>query len=75
VSSIVASVAMIVTLFLKDIPLKAPKTKPGEKLTAAGDELAVQLGNAQAKDEPILSISNHRQGQEIWISDIESPAR
>lgn len=55
VSAIVAAVALIATLFLKEIPLKAAKQSGDEQVKAAGEELAVQLGQSEGKDEPILT--------------------
>jgi predicted MFS family arabinose efflux permease len=50
-SAFVASVALIVTLFLKEIPLKqAKKSSP----TQSGEELATELGQSESKDEPVL---------------------
>ncbi len=57
ISALVASLALIVSLFLKEIPLTPkPKkpSKPKDKSTEAGEELAVELGQAEAKDEPAL---------------------
>lgn len=59
VSAIVASVALIITLFLKEIPLAKhddePKPKRGRRTIQAGEELAVELGQAEPKDEPLLA--------------------
>ncbi len=55
IGAVVASVALIVTLFLKEIPLQqADKPKRG-RLNESGKGLAVELGQAQSKDEPILA--------------------
>jgi hypothetical protein len=54
ISAIVAVVALIVTLFLKEIPLRQTEAKPG-RAKEAGEELAVGLGQAEAKDEPVLT--------------------
>lgn len=53
ISALVACVAMVTTLFLKEIPLKTTKSRT--KPVKAGDELAVELGQAEPKDEPILT--------------------
>jgi hypothetical protein len=43
---------MVATLFLQEIPLKqSKKRKPASE---AGDELAVGLGQAEGKDEPVI---------------------
>lgn len=57
IGAIVASAALIVTLFLKEIPLRQSPKKPqrGSRAKESGEELAVQLGQAEAKDEPILA--------------------
>ena len=53
ISAMVACVALVTTLFLKEIPLKSAKPKR-DSATAAGDELAVELGQSEGKDEPVL---------------------
>jgi EmrB/QacA subfamily drug resistance transporter len=54
ISSLLAMAALTATFFLKEIPLReAAKPKPG-KVTEAGEELAVELGQANPKDEPAL---------------------
>ncbi|HUC20248.1 MAG TPA: MDR family MFS transporter [Candidatus Polarisedimenticolaceae bacterium] len=54
IGSLVALAALMVTFFLKEIPLRGSgKNKPG-KLAEGGEELAVGMGQAEAKDEPIL---------------------
>jgi EmrB/QacA subfamily drug resistance transporter len=50
-SALVASVALIATLFLKEIPLKQSKKTTATK---SGEELATELGQSEPKDEPIL---------------------
>ncbi len=57
IGAIVASVALVITFFLKEIPLRQGPKAPGSGRRAkeAGEELAVELGQAQAKDEPVLS--------------------
>ncbi len=52
VSALVACVAMIVTLFLREVPLKVSKESP---LVESGEELAVELGQSEPKDEPVLT--------------------
>ena len=55
VSAGVAAVALVITFFLREIPLKQAKAaRPVRQLEEAGEELAVELGQAGAKDEPIL---------------------
>jgi EmrB/QacA subfamily drug resistance transporter len=55
ISAVVASVALIVTLFLKEVPITAkPKQPKRSDATEAGEELAVELGQAEGKDEPAL---------------------
>jgi EmrB/QacA subfamily drug resistance transporter len=53
ISAIVACAAMVATLFLKEIPLKRA-AKP-KKAVQAGEELAVELGQSEPKDEPALT--------------------
>lgn len=56
VSAIVAVLALVITLFLKEIPLaKREKPAKGTGAIEAGDELAVELGQANPKDEPALA--------------------
>jgi EmrB/QacA subfamily drug resistance transporter len=56
ISALVATVALVVTFFLKEIPLKqTEKPKHGGHLKEAGEELATELGQAESKDEPILT--------------------
>jgi MFS family permease len=55
ISAVVAGVALIVSLFIKEVPLhRTAKPKRGARAKAAGEELAVELGQAEAKDEPAL---------------------
>jgi hypothetical protein len=53
ISALVACLALVVTLFLKEIPLRQQRGKT--QTEAAGDELAVQLGQSEPKDEPVLT--------------------
>jgi hypothetical protein len=56
VSALVAALALIVSLFVKEVPLRqTTKPRRGGRATQAGDELAVELGQAEAKDEPALA--------------------
>jgi EmrB/QacA subfamily drug resistance transporter len=57
IGALVATAALIVTFFLPEIPLRQAKTAPkrGKRLNQAGTELAVELGQAEDKDEPVLS--------------------
>jgi EmrB/QacA subfamily drug resistance transporter len=58
IGALVACVALIVTFFFKEIPLREqPKAKRKGKAKHAGEELAVELGQASAKDEPDLTRS------------------
>lgn len=52
-STILAAVALAFTLFLKEIPLKGHKEEP-DQLAEAGEEIAVGLGQAETKDQPVL---------------------
>jgi hypothetical protein len=56
ISYLLALAAFGVTIFLKEVPLHASK-KPADKLAEAGEELAIELGQAEAKDEPVLTPS------------------
>ena len=53
VAAIISCAALVACLFLKEIPLRQAK-KPDDA-TEAGDQLAVELGQTQPKDEPALS--------------------
>ncbi len=55
ISALVASAALVVTLFLKEIPLRKSAKPASDRVTQAGDELAVELGQAETKDEPFLT--------------------
>jgi hypothetical protein len=57
ISALVATAALLVSLFLKEIPLqqRPKKASPDQDATRAGDELAVELGQAEGKDEPALT--------------------
>jgi EmrB/QacA subfamily drug resistance transporter len=56
ISAVVAAVALVTTFFLKEIPLKTRAgNKDKTKSAEAGDELAVELGQAEGKDEPVLT--------------------
>ncbi len=56
ICAVVAAVSLVVTLFLKEIPLTSTQPKPKRDAeTLAGDELAVGLGQAEPRDEPILT--------------------
>ena len=55
IGAIVSAVALVVTLFLKEIPLARRATSTDKSdTTEAGEELAVALGQAEGKDEPTL---------------------
>jgi EmrB/QacA subfamily drug resistance transporter len=53
ISALVACAALIVSFFLEEIPLK--QRGPKKQTDEAGDELAVGLGQSEAKDEPLLT--------------------
>lgn len=53
ISALVACVAAVITLFLKEIPLQTRKET--DAITESGEELAVELGQAEPKDEPQLT--------------------
>jgi len=56
IAALLATLAMITTLFLKEIPLRQMKPKKGsDAAEEAGQELAVELGQSEPKDEPVLT--------------------
>jgi EmrB/QacA subfamily drug resistance transporter len=54
IGAIVAVAALVVTFFLKEIPLRKSKEPADSATQEAGEELAVGLGQAEGKDEPVL---------------------
>lgn len=54
IGAIVAVAALVVTFFLKEIPLRKSKEPTNTAAQEAGEELAVGLGQAEGKDEPVL---------------------
>lgn len=54
VAAITASAALVVSFFLKEIPLDTRKKKPESPATQAGDELAADYGQANPANEPVL---------------------
>jgi EmrB/QacA subfamily drug resistance transporter len=55
IGALVSCVALVITLFLQEIPLaKRGSSKNSSDSTEAGEELAVELGQAEAKDEPVF---------------------
>jgi len=52
-STALALIGFIATLFLKELPLRSKDDKPNTA-TEAGEELAAGLGQAEDKDEPVL---------------------
>jgi MFS family permease len=53
VAAVISCVALVACLFLKEIPLR--QAKKHDATTEAGDQLAVELGQSQPKDEPALT--------------------
>jgi hypothetical protein len=53
ISAVVGALALIATFTLKEIPLVARKR--GAAAEEAGEELAVEMGQAEPDDEPILA--------------------
>lgn len=56
IAAMIAAVALVVTLFLKEIPLRTDNQprRRGERLEEAGGELAAELGQAEPEDAPVL---------------------
>jgi EmrB/QacA subfamily drug resistance transporter len=53
ISAVVGAIALVVTMTLKEIPLV--DRRKGGQAEAAGEELAVELGQADADNEPVLA--------------------
>lgn len=54
IGALVATAALVVTFFLREVPIRKSKEPADSAAQEAGEELAVGLGQAESKDEPAL---------------------